>query len=215
MTAPVAELALVPDRPLIVTDADEVLFAFMAAFERFLEETGHYFDWASYALDGNVRTRADDAPVPRVGIRGLLDAFFERHTTALEPVPGAAAALEGLSRRAQVVVLSNIPAAQQAARRTALARHGMDYPLIANAGDKGPTVCVLAERVAAPVFFLDDGPRHHASVARCAPRVRRLHMIADARLAALLGPVPDAHHAVRHWPEAQAVIEAELAAAGY
>jgi hypothetical protein len=215
MAAPPDGPALSADRPLIVTDADEVLFAFMAAFESYLEETGHYFDWSSFALDGNVRLRADSTPVPRAGVLGLLEAFFEHHTAALEPVPGAAAALESLSRRAQVVVLSNIPAAQEAARRASLARHGMAYPLIANTGEKGPAVGRLAEAVAAPVFFLDDGPRHHASVARCAPRVRRLHMVADARLAALLGPVADAHHAVRHWPEARTVIEAELAAAGY
>ncbi|HEX9646610.1 MAG TPA: hypothetical protein VGB88_03875 [Alphaproteobacteria bacterium] len=213
--ARIAALDLAPDRPLIVSDADEVLFVFMAAFEGFLDRRGHYFDWMSFALDGNVRSRADDTALPRAAVAGLLDAFFEHHTASLEPVPGAAAALAGLSARAQILVLSNIPAAQAPIRRAALSRHGMDYPLIANTGPKGPVVEALAEAVAAPVFFLDDGPRHHASVARHAPRVRRLHLIADTRLADLLGPVSEAHHAVRHWPEARALIESELAAAGY
>lgn len=213
--AQIDSLSLATDRPLIVTDADEVLFAFMAAFERHLEDHGHYFDWSSFALDGNIRRRRDDGPADRDDILRLLDEFFAASTADMDPVPGAADALAALSRRAQVVVLSNLPYARHGDRRRALTRHGMDYPLVANVGPKGPAVGALARRVDAPVFFIDDGPNHHGSVAAHAAAVRRLHMIADSRLAALLQPSPDSHHRIDDWPGARAIIESELAAAGY
>lgn len=212
--AQIAALRLARARPLIVSDADEVLFAFMAAFEAFLEETGHFFDWSSFRLNGNIRRRSDSLPVDRERIGRFLEDFFAARTATLPPVAGAADALAALSRRAQVVVLSNIPYDQRRTRRAALARHGMDYPLVVSSGPKGPAVGALAEAVAAPVFFVDDGPAHHASVARHARRVRRLHLIADRRLAPLVGPV-DCHHRPAHWGEARTLIEAELAAAGY
>ena len=211
----IAALTLDGGRPLIVTDADEVLFAFMAAFEEHLEDNGHYFDWSSFALDGNIRRRGDGAAADRDAIMRLLDGFFDSRTANMDAVPGASPALAALSRRAQVVVLSNLPYARRGERRRALVRNGMDYPLVANTGPKGPAVGALARRVDAPVFFIDDGPNHHGSVAGHAGAVRRLHMIADRRLAALLGPAPDSHHRVDEWPRARAIIEAELAAAGY
>jgi hypothetical protein len=213
--AQIAALPLAQERPLIITDADEVLFAFMAAFEAFLEETGHFFDWSSFRLDGNIRRRSDSQPVERQQVLRILADFFAARTATIPPVAGAADALAALSRRAQVVVLSNIPIDHRPTRRAALARHGMDYPLVASSGPKGPAVSALAEVVAAPVFFLDDGPSHHASVAHHASRVRRLHLIADRRLAALVGPEVDCHHRPAHWGEARTLIEAELAAAGY
>ena len=213
--AQLAELDLRADRPLLISDADEVLFRFMAAFVTFLEETGHGFDWSSFALTGNIRRRGETLPLEQAEVGRLLATFYDRHTGDMEPVAGAAEALAGLSARLQIVVLSNIPLAQLPARRAALSRHRMDYPLIAGAGPKGPLVRALAEAVPAPVFFIDDGPSHHRSVARHAARVRRLHMIADSRLARLVVDSPDSHHRPADWGAARALIESELDAAGY
>ena len=133
----------------------------------------------------------------------------------MDTAPGASEALEALSRRAQVVVLSNLPWARRRERRRALTDNGMDYPLVSNTGPKGPAVAALARRAGAPAFFIDDGPNHHESVAASAGAVRRLHMIADRRLARLCAPAPSAHYRVDDWPAARAIIEAELAAAGF
>ncbi|MCW5750474.1 MAG: hypothetical protein KIT81_04950 [Alphaproteobacteria bacterium] len=203
------------DRPLIVTDADEVLFLFMRGFETFLRQNGFYFDWVSYALVGNIRRTHDESPAGADEARGLLGRFFEERTETMEPVPGAADALHRLARRADIVVLSNLPIAQRAARSRALARAGMDFPLIANQGMKGAAVRHLAEGIAAPVFFIDDIPHHHASVRKHAEHVQRLHFIADARLAGLLGPSEDCHHRAELWPDAFAWIDGHLVRAGY
>lgn len=207
-------LPIEADRPLIVTDADEVLFVFMADFERYQSEQGHYFDWSSYALLGNVRRRSDDGAVDWDMTRRLLDGFFDARTESMDAAPGASESLATLNRRAQIVVLSNLPHTRRPERSRALELSGMDYPLISNEGPKGPAVHALAARVEAPVFFIDDAPTHHDSVAEHADAVRRLHMVADSRLARIV-PAADSHHRVDDWPRARAIIEAELSAAGY
>jgi hypothetical protein len=201
VAAQLAALDLHPDRPLLIADADEVLFYFMRGLEGFLEGRGLYFDWRSYALYGNIRRRDDDSPVAAEDLHPLLQGFFAAATEGLAPVDGAAAALADLSRDAQIVVLSNLPLPARAARERALARHGMAYPLIANTGPKGPAVASMRQRVAAPAVFIDDIPHNHASVAQLAPSTLRLHYVADPRLAALLGPAPDCHHRVQSWED--------------
>ncbi|MFP6757086.1 MAG: hypothetical protein VCC99_02545 [Alphaproteobacteria bacterium] len=215
VAATIAGLTLDANRPLIISDADEVLFAFMAAFEAFLIANEHYFDWSSFALDGNVRRKADSEPVERPQVLAMLGQFFADHTETIAPVPEAASSLDRLSDRAQIVVLSNIPADQATARSAALRRHGMAYPLIASSGPKGPAVSALAARAGTPVFFIDDGPNHHRSVARHANHVRRIHMIADERLARLIDQAPDSDHRADDWPTLRALIESELSEHGF
>lgn len=208
-------LALKRDRPLIVTDADEVLFAFMSSFERYLNRHDLIFDWSSFALTGNVRRRVDNQPIEAADVRAHLMQFFALHTEELEPVDGAPQALARLGARAQIVVLSNVPLDQREARVRALRAHGMDYPLIANKGLKGGSVARMAEQIAAPVVFIDDIPHNHTSVREAAGHVWRLHFVADPRLARLLGPADDSHHRADRWDEAVVAIEDYLAGHGY
>jgi len=214
LPVPVAEqlatLALTRGKPLVIVDADEVLFYFMRGLERFLESRDLYFDWASYALHGNIRQRRDNAPVAAEILHPLLQRFFADATEDLEPVDGAAQALAELSQTAQVVVLSNVPMPARGARIRALARHGMAFPLIANTGPKGPAVAFMLKQTMAPAVFIDDIPHNHKSVAEIAPAVHRLHYIADTRLAALLGPAPDCHHRADTWPDMLTHIQALL-----
>lgn len=206
----VTALALTPTRPLLIVDADEVLFYFMRGLERFLESRKLYFDWQSYALHGNIRRRLDDSAVEAEELHLLLQRFFADATEELEPVDGAAATLEQLRNHMQVVVLSNVPALARQARERALARHGMPYPLVANSGPKGPAVAALLKRVPGPAAFIDDIPHNHTSVAKLAPGVHRLHFVADSRLAALLGPAPDCHHRAGSWDEIHDYVSALL-----
>ncbi len=210
VAAQLEALALTPGRPLLIVDADEVLFYFLRGLERFLVARELYFDWQSYALHGNIRRRRDDSPVEAEELHLLLQRFFADATEELDPVDGAAAALQRLKTRMQVVVLSNVPVLARQARERALVRHGMDFPLIANSGPKGPAVAALLRRVAAPAVFIDDIPHNHASVAKLAPECHRLHYVADTRLAALLGPAPDCHHRAASWSEIEDHVSALL-----
>lgn len=208
-------LSLDAHRPLIVTDADEVVAYFIAGLERFLHRNGHWLDLSSFALTGNIRKHGADQPSSPAEVKVLLDEFFISDTELLDPVEGAAEALHSLSARAQIIVLSNVPASIHPARQRWLQRHGMDYPLVANSGSKGLPLRHLAERTHAPIFFLDDLPPHLDAVAEQASRVRLLHFIADKRLAALVGPAQSCHLYTSHWPEARQFIETELAAHGF
>jgi hypothetical protein len=198
----VTDVAVDPARPLIVCDADEVLLQFVAGLERFLARHACFLDLASFRIHGNVKHCATGNPVADETVSELLAAFFDSETRHLEVVPGAAEALERLTARAQIVILSNLPATACAARIENLVGHGIAYPVIAGKGPKGEIVKRLIDGFDQPVVFVDDLPPHIASVAAETPHVHRLHFIADARLARLLPKAADAHARIDTWPEA-------------
>ncbi len=208
-------LKLDPGRPLIVTDADEVIAYFIAGLERFLERNGYWLDLRSFAITGNIRRRGSDEISTQEQVKALLAEFFIHDTETLDPVTGAAEALRILNKRAQIIVLSNVPPSAHAARQRWLRRHDMDYPLVANAGSKGLPLRYLAEQINAPVFFLDDLPPHLDAVAEQTSCVHLLHFIADKRLAALVGPAQSCHLHTSEWPDAQAFIERKLDSLGF
>lgn len=199
----VGTLSIDPARPLIICDADEVLVQFMMGLERFLERNGYRLDLTSFRIHGNVVVRETGARAPDEDVTRLIGDFFASDTAHLDPVPGAARALQNLSRTAQVVVLSNLPDTAREARIGNLARHGMSYPVIAGSGPKGGIVARMITHMSAPVVFIDDLPPHHASVATTTPHVHRLHFVADPRLAKLIGASPDAHARIDNWSEAE------------
>lgn len=208
-------LSLEPARPLIVTDADEVILQFVRGFEAYLDERGLYLELATFALTGNVRDKRTHEPLAAEAVRDHLAAFFADGAHRLEAVPGAAEALQALARRAQIVILSNVPMERRELRRDALRRLRMDYPLVANVGAKGAAVAHLAGQVRAPVFFLDDLPHNIGSVARAVEHVICVHFVADPRLARLLEPAEHCHARLDDWTAARAFIEERLDALGY
>lgn len=208
-------LTLERGRPLIVSDADEVLLQFMVGLERYLETQDLWIDLQSFALTGNIKRKGTNEPVPPAEMPGLLDAFFAASAHDLDVVPGAAEALAELSERAQVVILTNVPLEAKARRETCLAAQGIPFPVVANKGLKGGAVRRLAERVEAPVIFLDDIPHNLSSVAKAHAPTRLIHFIADPRLAKLLGPAKDSHFHTTLWREAHGFIDETLKAEGF
>lgn len=209
-----ADLRLDPARPLVVTDADEVLFHFMEGLEAFLMGRGLQVNLDNYALRDSIRG-ADGKALGQAELAPLLRDFFIAHTTLLRPVDHAADVLARLARRAQVVVLSNVPLPQAEARRTTLARHGMPYPLIANSGSKGGVVAGWAAASTAPIVFIDDIPRNLNDVARAAPDVLRIHYVADARLARVVPAPDDPHQRATDWPHIEDLVTAHFTAHGH
>ncbi len=208
-------LDLDPTRPLIISDADEVLLQFVAGLERYLDGQGLWLDLQTFALSGNIKDKETGEPVPVEKTPDLLSGFFKAEAGNLTAVDHAADALSALSERAQIIVLTNVPTAQRDARAESLARQGMAYPVIANKGLKGPAVSHIASAFTAPVFFLDDIPHNLKSVAESHDASRRLHFIADKRLAKLLPASEHSHFHSSHWPDAQSFMEEELTKKGF
>jgi hypothetical protein len=212
VAAQIAALALEPSRPLVITDADEVLFYFVRGFAAYLVSRGFWLDLASFQLFGNIKYAGRDDLATVEEASELLATFFAERTERIEPVAGAAEVLARLSAEAQIIVLSNLPTGSRPARERALQKAGMPYPLVVNSGVKGPAVRCLADRAgAAEVFFLDDIPRNILSVSLAAPAVTAIHFVADPHLATLVGPAEGCHHRLDDWPAVEALITSRLA----
>lgn len=207
----ISGLMLDSQRPLIICDADEVLFQFVKSLDTWLRTRDHYLDLQSFAITGNIKHLETQVPWPAEGVKELLNDFFAEGTRDETPVPGAADALEALSAKAQIVVLTNIKADYRQNRSDALEQGGMPYPVIANQGAKGAAAAALAERAGSPVIFLDDLPPNISSVRRGVPDAHIIHFIGDPRLAAMIGKAPDANHRIDDWNEVLKVVEGILA----
>jgi hypothetical protein len=171
------------DRPLVVCDVDEVVVHFLRGFEAFLGANGLWLDPASFALNGNVRRLESNEPVSTAELGELITRFFTERARQLEPIEGAHEALSSLARTAQVVLLSNIPAAFRDDRLANLAEHGFAYPLVINQGPKGPAVKTMIERHASTLVFIDDVPNYITSVAEHCPAAGIVHFLQDQRFA--------------------------------
>lgn len=195
-------------RPLLILDCDEVILTFAAPFRQWLADA-HAMElkFDSFALSGNIR-RADGSLVEHEAFPALLDGFFANGQPLQAPVEGVADAIAALSAAMDIAVLTNIPEAYRPIRAEILRGHGLDLAVHANAGPKGRVVAALAgER---PAVFVDDLPPHHESVAKHAPGVGRLHMVADPELRALIPVAPHAHARIDRWEDARAWIETWL-----
>lgn len=211
----IRDLALSREGPLLICDADEVLVSFVGPLGAFLEEQGVRLALESFELFGNFRDLATGEPLERGPTLELLDRFFSERVERCPPVEGAVEALAELSGRAEIVILTNVPYHARTARARALAAQGMDYPLVANAGAKGPAVTALAAAREAPVVFVDDVPSNHASVAEHAAACHRIHFVADQRLRPLIAPAAHSHARIDDWPAAKTYISAHFEAAGF
>ena len=203
-------LELDPDRPLVISDADEVLLQFMRQFEIYLDRNDMWIDLSSFRLQGNIKYKGSDEAVDMTN-RNIIDDFFAAETLNFSPVEGAAEALNVLSKEAQIIILTNLPLAKKSERQINMSKHGMDYPVIVGSGLKGPAVISLCEKINEPFFFLDDIPHNINSVAEYVPTSGRIHMIADPRLSKLIGAAEGASARIDQWQEAQAWILDKLA----
>lgn len=193
-------VAIDPHAPLAVVDVDEVLAMFMRGFGRFVAGHGYEMRITKFALFQNIYRVADGEVLDIETGRDLFNRFFEEEVEHIDPAPGARAALAKLARRANVVILTNAPSHGREPRARWMATHGFPYPLIINAGPKGPAVAALAARTTAPIAFVDDLLFNLDSVASEAPRVLRFQHVADRRLRPLAPADPERHTRIDQWP---------------
>ncbi|MEO7241240.1 MAG: HAD family hydrolase [Sphingomicrobium sp.] len=191
-------------RPLLITDCDEVL----------LHMVGHFADWlgGEHAIDFDLESgsfgdaltdRRTGETIEPARVWPLLDAFFRSEMHRQTLVPGALEALGRIGERADIVILTNLSDEAHPWRVEQLASHGIRHEVVCNSGGKGIPARHIAERhQASRTVFVDDLAVHHASVAKHAPEVARLHMIAEPRIARVTPPAPEADARIDDWPTA-------------
>jgi hypothetical protein len=191
-------------RPLLITDCDEVLLHMVSHFAEWLDaehgvrfemETGRFTD-AMTVVETGEPLALDQAWI-------LLDAFFRSEMHRQTLVPGAVEALGRIGEVADIVILTNLGNEAHPWRVDQLARHGIRHDVICNSGGKGtPVKDIIKKKRPSRAAFVDDLPMHHASVARHAPEVWRLHMIAEPRVASAVPKAEYAHARIDDWPTA-------------
>ena len=192
------------NRPLLISDCDEVLLHMVSHFADWLEDAhGIHFDIESGDFATALTRTSSGEPVAPEEVWPLLDGFFrgEMHRQTL--VPGALEALGRIGEVADIVILTNLGDEAHPWRVAQLAAHGIAHEVVCNQGGKGIPARAIIDRLGAGVTaFVDDLPVHHASVAKHAPNVWRLHMVAEPRLAPAVPPAPHAHARIDDWPTA-------------
>ena len=200
-------------KKLLITDCDEVLLHMVRHFGSWLDEA-HQIDFALSGGDfaSSMTRRADNSRVEGEDMWALLGGFFPGEMARQTLVPHAREALAALAGQADIVVLTNLGDHCRDHRIAQLATHGIVHRVECNQGGKGgPVARLVAEYGAEVTVFVDDLPVHHESVARHAPGVFRLHMVAEPDLAPSVPPAPFAHVRIDDWRAAQAWIEARFA----
>jgi len=190
-----------PDKNILLVDADEVLLKFACALEVYLPTVGYEFKVESFALTGNVYSLKTGEAASAKTVKSLLDQFFTDYVEKIPVVAGAADGLAALSVHYQIIILSNVPSHCKERRQKHLASLNMDYPVIANKGEKGPVVKLFSGQCRGKTIFIDDLPPHHASVANHCNKTVLIHYVADKRLAGFIPKAPAAHHRFENWAE--------------
>lgn len=199
------------NRPLLISDCDDVLLHFAPHFAEWVAETHGLTFHLDRGFAGALRD-ASGEPVARERVWPLLDHFFDEEMHRQHLVPGAFDALKRIGEAADIVILTNIGDQHRANRIAQLEAFDIRHRVLCNQGGKGPPVAELIADMAPPAaVFVDDLAHHHESVASHAPEVWRLHMIAEPRLAAISPPAPHAHVRIDRWDEALPWILAKLA----
>lgn len=196
------------DQPLIITDADEVLVHFAAAFEGHLNSLGFSINFTSYKIFGNIYGREDNKPLQKQQVMEILKHFFMAKIDTCLPVLNVVQTLNNLSQDHQIIILTNTPYAAKLKRQMALKNIGIDFPLITNEGHKGGAVKEIISGHRDACFFIDDIPHHHTSVMEHCPQVQRIHFVADERLQRLLPKAEDSHVRIDNWLEVAKYIRA-------
>ena len=195
------------NRPLVVTDCDEVLLHLIAHFRDFLgEEHGVDFHWEGGTFANSMRHQDSGDALTEAEMWRLLNLFFDTEMHRQTPISGAVEAIAALNEVAEVVVLTNLMDHRLKLRAAQLASHGIHARVFTNQGPKGPALKRIVEEFQpTATFFIDDIAQHHASVAEDVAEVTRLHFCGEPLIAPHIECAHEAGHAharIDNWADA-------------
>jgi len=199
----VNEITLDHDKPLLISDADEVILDFLGSFEKYLLSYNLRFDLSTYSLFGNILNIKNNIPISKNEVSKHLDNFFDIHTKDINLVPGAYENIKKIEKDlgVQILILTNVPIKKRLDRIICFKENNLDYPVIANIGPKGPTIREIISNFTNKVFFIDDMIFNLKSASEEVPNVNLIHYVSDKRLDKLLETPRDIASKVDSWSE--------------
>lgn len=200
------------NRPLLITDCDEVLLHMVVPFRDWLDEVHDvHFSFENQNFVNALRRKACGTVLEEGEVWDMLRAFFRTEMRRQYPIAGALEALASLSEIADIVVLTNIGEDDHQRRIDQLHAVGVTHPIYWNQGGKGrPVRRLIDEHQPSAVLFVDDLGAHHESVGRHAPEAWRLHMVGEPEIAGTIAPAPHAHARIDDWRAAERWIRERL-----
>lgn len=191
---------IIKDKPLIVCDADEVIFDFMNSFEKYLHNKSLYFNWKSYALEGNILNNKNEV-LKKNEISKIINNFFMSETENLHLVYGAADSLNELSKQFNIIILSNIPFKFYEKRRIALKKNRINFPFFANTGPKGKAVKFISDIHKGEIWFIDDSPYQIRSVKFEDKNINTILFVGNSKLESLIKNKRYGDHFSNKWED--------------
>jgi hypothetical protein len=199
------------NRPLLISDCDEVLLYMLTPFAQWLDEAHHVhfdvdnlFDEEKGGYLNAMRHKLTGEQVEQERIWPFLKGFFETEMHRQMPIPGAVESMNALAAHADVVVLTNLTDDVRDARAAQLRAIGIDVPVFTNQGGKGAQLRQIMEQYQPSVaVFVDDLAHQHTSVAAEVPEIFRLHMVGEPRIADQVKTPEAAHARIDDWHSAR------------
>ena len=188
-----------PNLPLLISDADEVIFEFMQSFEEYLLSNNMYFSYKSFKLNGNIYNKETNKPIDSANIPIIISNFFQEYAIKMPLIKGAKSALEKLSKVMNVIILSNIPKNYAADRIQCLKDNNMNYAFISNEGPKNIKCLELQKLTNKKVFFIDDLPNQISAVSNYCKNIITIHFLQNKKLLKIIPEVKDSDYNVNNW----------------
>ncbi len=185
------------NRPLVISDCDEVLLHMVAPFRDWLAaEKGVAFNMEGGTFADALRWQETGDVLGMEEVWRVLGGFFDTQMDSQLPIAGAVEGITRLANHADVVILTNLTDERRDHRAEQLRAHGIEARVFTNQGPKGPALqAILEEYRPSRAVFIDDLPQHHHSAAETVPELKRLHLCGEPMLAPHIECAHKAGHA--------------------
>ena len=192
--------------PLLICDADEVIFEFMESFDNYLQLNDMYFSYKSFKLNGNIFNKKNNIAINNIYIPSIISKFFEEYALKMPLIKGAKNALKKLSKVMNIIILSNIPKTCVANRIQCLKNNDMHYQFVSNHGPKNIKCLEIEKLTKKKVFFVDDLPNQISSVSSICKNITTIHFLQNKKLLKILPEVKDCDYKPNNWEEILKII---------
>ena len=199
------------NKPLLISDADEVILNFVQAFETYLNSIGLYYDLSSYALFGNIKKIKENIAIENDQITKHITDFYNLHTEEISFVNESIKYLGKIKNDldCQIIVVSNLPHRNREKREISFRKNGLDFPIISNSGLKGLTIKEIAKNQKNKIFFIDDISANLLSAYNEVDGIKLIHYISDKRLEKLASTPEEVDFKAKDWKEVYNYLENE------